>query len=180
MLRIQFDDSTLKRFKHRAAQRVSDPGVYADMVFHYLMRETVPPAAVGNTPGQEPEIYFLVDIPAATKRRLTELSEHRQVNLAAYTGLLIGFYFRQFERDPRDFSLIHYLSSLLQEKAVLAETDLRIALSHLHVGPETTSAPGYLERWLFSRLKPLVNSIEKDGQTRTLTVHLVTELIQPR
>ena len=180
MLRIQLDDSTLKRLKHRAAQRDSDPGGYADMVFHYLMRETVPQAAVGNTAGQEPDIYFLVDIPVATKRRLTELSEHRQLNLAAYAGLLIGFYFRQFERDPRDFSLIHYLSSLLQEKAVLAETDLRIALSHLHVGSETTSPPEYLERWLFSRLKPLVNSIEKDGQTHTLTVHLVAELIQTR
>src|SRR2546422_1064110 len=81
----------------------------------------------------------------AVRQRLVAWSEREESNLAAFNGVLIQHFIRQFEKDPRDLSMIHYVSCLLDQKKILSETDLRAALDHcdsiadLHLSPDYVS-----------------------------------------
>jgi hypothetical protein len=175
-LHLQLSDACLKSLKERAAKQGSDLGEYADMIFHYLIRERVAASALAE--GSEAAVYFSVEIPAGTKCRLAELAERRQISLAVFSGMLVGHFMGQFEHDPRDFSMVHYLSTVLLHKTNLAEADLRIALGRLGAISEQALPPGYYQRWLFSRMRSLVSTIEKDGQVISFTAQNLEDLLK--
>lgn len=176
LLRIRTGDEALRNLKKRAAVQGFSAELYADMVFHYLMRERVTIGPADHPVETEDPVYFMVQIPLATKHRLSEWSERHQLNLASFSGALINLFLRQFERDPRDLILIHHVSSVLVGKPSLAESDLQEAFDL--IAPSGPSLPpGYYARWLFSRLKPLITTIERNGQAENFTAQLVEDLL---
>jgi hypothetical protein len=104
--------------------------------------------------------------------RLSRWNEKQPTTLAAFTGALINDFLHDFEKDPRDLAMIHYVSSILDQKSVLSEEELRIAVSRCEHALAARYPPGHLAKWYYSRLKPLVGRIEKEGKLVELTVEI--------
>src|SRR6185503_12105075 len=112
-LRVQLTDAALRQLKARASIRGHALDLYADMIFHYSIHERSTTRWNEENLQATNFVYLLVEIPLATKLKLSDWSQRQQVPLAAFTGLLIDAFLRDFEKDPRDFSMIHYVSSQL-------------------------------------------------------------------
>ena len=177
-LRIQLTEPALRELKTRAVHRGIDVDAYGEMIFRYAIHETGAAAArprVIDSPGG---LYFTLEVSPAVRQRLVAWSEREESNLAAFSGVLIQHFIRQFEKDPRDLSMIHYVSCLLDQKKVLSDTDLRATLDHCDSIADLHLSPDYVSKWFYSRLKPLVRQIEREGELVDLSMHLLDDIIR--
>jgi hypothetical protein len=147
------------------------------MIFRYFLRERIQARVIPDMDDPDEEVYLDFQVSRETKRRLTERSESEQANLASFSGRLLDAFLSKHEKDPRDLGMVHYFLSRLDDSAVISEQDLRLGITRCERPQEARLPPGYFARWLHSRLRPLVNSVLRDGAPVSLTPQLLEEIL---
>ncbi len=171
---MHLPQQSLAILKERARSNGHDVGRYVEMIFHYALLERRLPKA-STVPGGEEAIYFAVEIAANVKQRVADWGAQRQHSVAGFSGQIVASFLEQFERDPRDFAMIHHLTTLLAQKPQLTDSDVREGIRRCERIAELP-AP-YRSRWLFSRLRPLAPKLERDGAAVPLTLQIVEQLV---
>lgn len=179
LLRVRLADASWRSFNHRAASKSRTPSLYADMVFRYVLHDrTFKPAAPGpRSMDDEEEIYFELAIAPAIKRQLAGWSEVERTGLAAFSGALLAAFMHRFERDPRDLGTIHHLASRLEQFGRVSKHDLREAIHQLEHNSGVRLPPGYLAKWLQTRVSALVQSVESEGACELVTAELIDGIL---
>lgn len=178
-LRVRLAEVSWRNFNGRAASKRRTPSFYADMVFRYLLHDrALKPAAPGpRSMDDEEEIYFELAIAPAIKRQLAEWSAAERTGLAAFSGALLAAFMHRFERDPRDLGTIHHLASRLDQSGRVSKHDLREAIHQLEHNSGVRLPPGYLAKWLQTRVSALVPSVESDGAPELVTAELIDGIL---
>jgi hypothetical protein len=177
VLRIRLPGELLREFKTRALARDDALGEYADKIFHYLWTENLAVTLTYPTMDESEEVYFGVVIPQSTKRRLTGISQGKNVNLASLSGRMVSTFLGEYDRDPRDLSVIHHVSSVLDEKGLISEAELKTALSRCLQNRSLKLPAGYLAKWLTGRVGKLITGFDRAGERVPLNVRIVEELL---
>jgi hypothetical protein len=177
-LRIRLRSESLLDFKSRALARKNALGEYADMIFRYLWLEKMVVRMMYPTMEESEEVYIAVQVPPTTRRRLAEASEKQRVNLASLSGSMIRTFLEEHEHDPRDLSLVHYASLRVDEKGVIAESELKLAIGRCEQNPNLRLPAGYFARWLAGRLGSLIKEIDRAGERVPLTVSVMEDLLE--
>ena len=180
-IRVRLSNAAWTRVKERATYRHSSPGLYADMIFRYLLHENfrLPPFQPTSMDAEE-EVYFELEIPPPTRERLARGSERLRASLASYSGQLLAAFLNRFERDPRDLAMVYYISSRLDNVTVLTVEEILTAIDHCESNPEVRLPQGYLNRWLHSRLRTLIANVRHGENTVPLTLDLLEDMLQRR
>jgi hypothetical protein len=177
-LRVRVASATLESLKNRARRRADSLSDYVHKIFHYLIYErSLVNDSWSGTVQTDEQVYFEISITVPTKQRLLDWSQNHRTSIAAFSGSMIDLFISKFETDPRDFNLIHLISSTLDRKPLLSELDLENALSLYRPSLGKALPAGYLSRWLYSRLKSLVPEIEKQTERIPLSVDLLDEIV---
>lgn len=181
MLRIRIPEAALQQLKSRAEQHGEAPAAYAEMVLHYVLHERslVQDGLAESQAGNEADVYFAIEISSAAKQRLGDWSARQQLNIAAFGGELIRLFLERVDRDPRELAMVHYLIARLDEAGKISEEELchAIQLWERRSLDARTAGGGHVARWLFSRLRPLLRHVERDGQPVELTLRLIEDLL---
>jgi hypothetical protein len=178
-VRIRLAGELLREFRKRAAARASSAGEYADMIFRYHWYDGKAVEIRHHKMDESEEIYFTIELPAATRRRLTRTSELERVNLASLGGSIVANFLNEHERDPRDLALVHYVSSIMDEKGQLTEAELKVGVSHCEQNPNLRLPPGYHARWLAGRLGRMISEFDRAGERVPLSASALEKLLEP-
>jgi hypothetical protein len=180
-LRVQIATSEWRALQQRAAARRSSAAQYAGMILSYPIQGPIQgslvqrPARSMDDPDEE--IYVQLAVPERTRNRLSDRSHRHQTSVAAYAGLLLSSFLKRYPTDPRDLRMMEFLTMQLYGDGTLSESDLVHALGRVDANSGVRLPPGYLAKWLHSRLQPLVRRVARQGAEVDLTIDLVEELI---
>lgn len=176
-VRIQISDSNLRQLKSRAAARGCDQSDYVHRILHYVTSDKT---LIGSAeqPAVLPDpVYVAVEISPPMREKLAVWSERKNRNIAVFSGALVAFYFKKFERDPRDLSVIYQISLALESGAELTADALAAALQTARSEMSAGLSEKHLVNWFFSRVRPMVRTVARDGQQVEVTIQLIEELL---
>ena len=176
-LRLPLAERDWGRLRSRANARRMPPAGYVDALLRYALHERLP---VHPRPGCSEAlelVYADLEVPALTKDRLFERSASEHLSVGAYAGLIITAFLVRFPKDPRDLAMIHYLSTRLDHASVLSEKDIRRAVEQCERNEQVRLPPGFFTKWVFSRLRSLVRTVEREGAQVQLTVAVLEEIV---
>lgn len=173
-LRLELSHQVLRELKRRAAVRQLPLDAYVGMVVRYGIHERIFPPETSPLLVMEEKIYLTAIISPDTKERLAGWSQKRKVNLAGFAGGMAERFLRTFERDPRDLAMIDFAALLAERGGVPSISELGAAI-RLCEQLEGRATAGHFSRWLFSRLKPLIGQVEREGVITELSLQWIEE-----
>jgi len=147
------------------------------MIFRYLAYVGESPSRKVALAASKDEVYFTTEVTRAVRQRLSSLSERQQCSLAVLAGRLVEAYLERFEHDPLDLLLVSRLTLLLEANRRVSDADLEEVMRHSRSQALAAKSAAFQAGWFFSRLRPLLGRIERNGVEVELTPKVVGEIL---
>jgi hypothetical protein len=176
-LHLRLGEACLTQLKRRSSLAGVAPGAYLDMVFRYLPYVGECPSQKDSLAASKDEVYFTTEVTGAVRQRLSGLSERQQCSLAVLAGRLAEAYLARFEHDPLDLPMVSRLTLLLEAKPRVSDADLEEVMKLSRSQAIAAQSAAFQAGWFFSRLRPLLGRIERNGVEVELTPKVVGEIL---